>query len=96
MPERLKDQRGRPQVFKRTVKIGERQTSVHLEAAFWVALKSIAAAQRNPVGHLIAAIDSERRERLHANLSSAVRLYVLAYYRSKCSPERTRPSSNSG
>ena len=96
MPEQLKDQQGKSQVFKRSVKVGERMTSIHLEAAFWVALKSIAAAQRTPVGHLIAAIDSERRERLHSNLSSAVRLHVLAYYRSKCSPERTRPSSNSG
>jgi len=96
MPEQVKDQRGKSQVFKRSVKVGERMTSIHLEAAFWVALKSIAAAQRTPVGHLIAAIDSERRERLHSNLSSAVRLHVLAYYRSKCSPERTRPSSNPG
>ena len=96
MPNRSNGPRGKSQVFKRSVKVGERMTSVHLEAAFWVALKSIASAQRTPVGRLIAGIDSERRERQHTNLSSAVRLYVLAYYRSKCSPERTRPSSNPG
>jgi predicted DNA-binding ribbon-helix-helix protein len=53
-------------------------TSVHLEDAFWVALKEIAAAQGTPVGRLVATIDSERQ---HANLSSAVRLFVLDYYR---------------
>jgi predicted DNA-binding ribbon-helix-helix protein len=56
---------------------------VHLEDAFWVALKEIAAVQGTPVGQLIAAIDSERRERQHNNLSSVIRLFVLEYYRSR-------------
>jgi predicted DNA-binding ribbon-helix-helix protein len=58
-------------------------TSVHLENAFWDALKEIAAAQGTPVGRLVATIDSERQ---HANLSSAVRLFVLDYYRSRMQP----------
>jgi predicted DNA-binding ribbon-helix-helix protein len=56
-----------------------------LEDAFWNALQDIAASQGTSVRRLVEAIDSERRERLHANLSSAVRLFVLDYYRSRCS-----------
>ena len=73
-----KDPRGKSQVAKRSVTVGGHMTSVHLEDAFWVALKEIAAAQGTPVGRLVATIDSERQ---HANLSSAVRLFVLDYYR---------------
>jgi predicted DNA-binding ribbon-helix-helix protein len=77
---------GKSQIFKRSVNLGEHMTSVHLEDAFWGALKEIAAAQETPVSHLIAAIDSERRERQHLNLSSAIRLFVLDYYRSRMQP----------
>jgi predicted DNA-binding ribbon-helix-helix protein len=50
---------------------------VCLEEAFWLALKEIAAAQDSSMARLIRKIDSERRERLHKNLSSAVRLFIL-------------------
>jgi predicted DNA-binding ribbon-helix-helix protein len=56
-------------------------TSVHLGDAFWDAFKEIAAAQGTMVGRLIATIDHERHERQHTNLSSAIRLFVLDYYR---------------
>ena len=78
--------RGKSLVVKRSIKVGEHLTSVHLEDAFWDALKSIAAAQSTPVGGLISTIDRERRKRHHANLSSAVRLFVLDYYRSRMRP----------
>ena len=74
-------------VVKRTVRIGEQKTSVTLEDAFWNALKGIAASQETSVKRLVETIDSERRERLHINLSSAVRLFVLDYYRSRCRPD---------
>jgi predicted DNA-binding ribbon-helix-helix protein len=54
---------------------------VSLEDAFWDALTEIAAAQGTTVGRLFMAIDSERRARPHTNLSSAIRLFVLDYYR---------------
>jgi predicted DNA-binding ribbon-helix-helix protein len=73
--------RGKSLVLKRNVKVGERKSSVGLEDAFWVALKDIAAAQRTPVSHLLATIDSERRKHHQANLSSTIRLFVLDYYR---------------
>jgi predicted DNA-binding ribbon-helix-helix protein len=34
-----------------------------------------------PVNQLVATIDNGRRERQYKNLSSAIRLFVLDYYR---------------
>ena len=79
-----KDPLGKSLVVKRTVSVGGHKTSVGLENAFLAALKEIAAAQSTPVNHLVETIDRERRERQHANLSSAIRLFVLDYYRSRC------------
>jgi predicted DNA-binding ribbon-helix-helix protein len=62
------------------------KTSVSVETAFWEGLKAIAAAQGTTINQLVAAIDSERRSGGHLNLSSAIRLFVLNYYRSKMRP----------
>jgi len=86
MARRAKDPRGRSLVFKRNIEIGGFKTTVSLEDAFWDALKGIAAAQGSSAVQLVGRIDSERRERQHINLSSAIRLYVLDYYRSRCGP----------
>ena len=76
-----KHPRGKSQVSKRSVKVGEHLTSVHLEDAFWVALKEIAAAQGTRASQLVATVDKDRRKAHNANLSSAIRLFVLNYYR---------------
>ena len=68
---------------KRSIVIAGRRTSVSLEDAFWKALKEIASGRDMNVSELVAAIDSERQQ---ANLSSAVRLYVLDFYRGKIGP----------
>jgi predicted DNA-binding ribbon-helix-helix protein len=73
--------RGKSLVVKRGIVLNGHRTSVSMEDAFWDSLKKIAAAQGTTVYRLFAAIDSERRERQHTNLSSAVRLFVLDYYR---------------
>jgi len=65
-------------VIKRTINIAGRKTSVSLEDAFWKAFKEIAATKGVPVSSLVSMIDSERQNN---NLSSAVRLFVLDYYR---------------
>jgi predicted DNA-binding ribbon-helix-helix protein len=85
-PQRPKGPRGRSQVFKGSIYFGGVRTSVTLEHAFWGACKEIAAAQGTPVSHLIATIDKERRERHYPNLPSAIRLFVLEYYRSRMQP----------
>jgi predicted DNA-binding ribbon-helix-helix protein len=68
-----------------------RATSVTLEDAFWDAIKGIAADQQTEVDRLIATIN---RERQNTNLSSAIRLYVLGHYRSRCSLDQPRPSGD--
>jgi len=83
MAERPKGPRGKSLVTKRSIRLDGHRTSVSLETAFWDELKSIADAQGVRISQLIAAIDSERRERQHNNLSSVLRLFVLEYYRSK-------------
>ena len=61
-------------VVKRSVAIAGHRTSVSLEAPFWDALKDIAAARGASVQALVAEIDAGRGG---ANLSSAIRVFVL-------------------
>ena len=63
---------------KRSLSIAGHRTSISLEAPFWEALKEIAASEGRPIAALVAAVDSSRGE---LNLSSALRLHALAYYR---------------
>ena len=67
------------QVIKRSIVIAGHKTSVSLEDAFWRGLKDIAHERDMTLSDLVALIDHERQ---HGNLSSAIRLYVLDYYRS--------------
>jgi predicted DNA-binding ribbon-helix-helix protein len=64
-------------VVKKTIRVG-RTTSVGLEDAFWNALKEIAASKNTSRSKLVEMIDKTRS---HPNLSSAVRLFALDYYR---------------
>jgi predicted DNA-binding ribbon-helix-helix protein len=85
------DERGRSQVVaKRSVVVDGHKTSISLEADFWEAFKEIAASQGVSPGDLVATID---RQRQHSNLSSAIRLLVLNYYRKpgvKLHPKKRR------
>ena len=67
-------------VVKRSIVIAGHKTSVSLEAGFWKALREIADARQMTLSDMVAAIDSGRQ---HANLSSAIRLFVLDHYRSE-------------
>lgn len=58
--------------------IAGRKTSVSVENGFWDGLREIAAARNLSMTALIRTINSERQ---HPNLSSAIRLFVLGYYR---------------
>jgi predicted DNA-binding ribbon-helix-helix protein len=90
---RTKDPRGKSLIVIKHVRLGDHQASVCLEEAFWLALKEIAAAQDSSMARLIRKIDSERRERLHKNLSSAVRLFILDHYRNRCGLVRPEPKA---
>ena len=65
-------------VAKRSIYIDGHKTSVTLEDAFWQGLKEIAQARRMTMSDLIGEIDAQRQ---HSNLSSAIRLFVLDFYR---------------
>jgi len=72
----------RPKKHSLTLK-GHR-TSVSLEAEFWTAFREIAAAQGKPVNVLAAEIDTDRTSetgQIETGLASAIRIYVLGYYR---------------
>ena len=62
---------------KRSLTIAGHRTSVSLEEPFWEALKDIAATEGLTLAALIAAVDGRREG---VNLSSALRLHVLAHY----------------
>jgi predicted DNA-binding ribbon-helix-helix protein len=65
-------------VVKRSVVVAGHKTSVSLEDPFWKSLKEIATSREVSLSDLLAAIDSGRH---HGNLSSAIRLFVLNFYR---------------
>ena len=65
---------------KRSVNLQGHATSVSLEDEYWAELKRMAAESGLPVGALIERIDGARVSR---NLSSALRLAVLADLKAK-------------
>ena len=64
----------RLRVVKRSLVISGHRTSVSLEDAFWLRLRRIAAERGLSVNALATFVDASRGE---ANLSSALRVYVL-------------------
>jgi predicted DNA-binding ribbon-helix-helix protein len=64
-------------VIKRSLVIDRHKTSVTLEDVFWNALKDIARERGETISRLVGSIDVNRQS---ANLSSAIRVYVLWYY----------------
>jgi len=86
---RRKGHRAKSKVVRHSVSIAGRNTSVSLENAFWQSLKEIASEHDMTASVLVADINSERR---HANLSSAIRLFVLDFYRQQI-PVSKRPGS---
>ncbi len=69
-------------LHKRSVVIEGHRTSVSLEPEFWQALAALAGAEGVSVNALVARIDRDRA----ANLSSAIRIYVLAAARAGTLP----------
>ena len=65
-------------VTKRTLVIAGHKTGISLEDGFWNSLKEIASERGTTPAALVAAIDGTRQ---HVNLSSAIRLFVLGFYR---------------
>ncbi|MEO3385538.1 ribbon-helix-helix domain-containing protein [Mesorhizobium sp. CAU 1741] len=68
-------------IFKRSVSIRGHRTSFSLEQPFHEELLRIAGIRKMPLAQLVGEID-ETRDR-QTNLSSALRLHVLDWYRAQ-------------
>jgi len=66
---------------KRSLTLHRHRTSVSLEDEFWTAFREIAEAEGKPINALAAQIDDARG--MDIGLASAIRLYVLRYYRDR-------------
>jgi predicted DNA-binding ribbon-helix-helix protein len=69
-------------IAKRSIVVNGHKSSVSLEDEFWTALKVMAGKRFMTLQELVTAIDKQRQ---HSNLSSAIRLFVLDFYRSRAS-----------
>jgi len=65
-------------IVRHSVFVSGHKTSISLEDEFWESLREIAKGRS--VSQLVTAIDEERNS---ANLSSAVRLFILRHYRTQ-------------
>ena len=69
--------------IKRSLTLRGHHTSVSLEDDFWRAFRDIADEKNTPINALAAQIDADRD--LETGLATAIRLYVLAYFRARAS-----------
>jgi predicted DNA-binding ribbon-helix-helix protein len=69
---------GASAITKHSLTIAGHRTSISLESAFWDGLRDIARARGLSLATLIGEIDATRGA---ANLSSAIRVYVLSQSR---------------
>jgi predicted DNA-binding ribbon-helix-helix protein len=65
-------------VVKRSIVVAGHKTSVSLEEAFWNSMKEISSERDLTLSELVGEIDGQRQQ---GNLSSAIRLFVLDYFR---------------
>ena len=80
-------------VVKRSVVVAGHKTSVSLEDEFWKGLHEIADGRDTALSNLVATIDTDRQ---HGNLSSAIRLFVLGFYRDQIGSLRDKSSGHRG
>jgi predicted DNA-binding ribbon-helix-helix protein len=66
-------------IIKRSVIVNGHKTSISLEDAFWSEVKAIASEKHTTISELLTNID---RDRQGANLSSALRVFVLKHHQS--------------
>ena|SRR5271165_1512029 len=78
-------------IVKRSMVVGGHKTSVSLEDAFWDRLREIAGQRGERLSQLITNIDADRQD---DNLSSAIRLFVLASYRDHLDETVVRSSTS--
>jgi predicted DNA-binding ribbon-helix-helix protein len=79
-------------IKKRSIKIAMHKTSISLEDEFWDSLREIAKGSGEPVSQLISDINKGRQS---ANLSSAIRSFVLRHYRDQINQQKDETSVRS-
>ena len=80
-------QRAKERALKaRTFYIAERRTTMRLEAPFLLALREVAARHKTTMKDLLTTIS---KENVNLSLSSAVRVYVMSYYKALCEKYET-------
>ena len=67
-------------VIKRPIMINGRTTSISLEDEFWDCLRKIAAERKETLSSLVSGINANRKD---ANLSSAVRVFIVEFYKDR-------------
>jgi predicted DNA-binding ribbon-helix-helix protein len=67
-------------VVKRSIVVADHKTSVSLEEPFWSGMKEISGQRGTTLSEVVNEIDANRQ---HGNLSSAIRLFVLDYFKSR-------------
>ena len=79
-------------VVKRSIVVAGHKTSVSLEEAFWNGMKEISGLRNMTLSELVGEIDSNRQQ---GNLSSAIRLFVLDYFKSRANgaPQDAKPQA---
>ncbi len=77
-------------VVKRSIVVAGHKTSVSLEEAFWNGMKEISAIRGVTLSELVGEIDGGRQQ---GNLSSAIRLFVLNYFRTRAAAAATSASA---
>jgi predicted DNA-binding ribbon-helix-helix protein len=67
-------------VMKRSIVVAGHKTSVSLEEAFWHGMKEISGERSVTLSELVSEVDTRRQQ---GNLSSAIRLFVLDYFKTR-------------
>ena len=68
-------------MIKRSITIRRHSTSISLENPFWDSLHDIASSRKMSLASLVGEIDSKRSAQTKMGLSSAIRIFVLNYYK---------------
>ena len=67
-------------IGKHSMVVAGHKTSISLEEAFWIGLKEISGHRDMTLSELVDEINGHRQQ---GNLSSAIRLFVLDYFKSR-------------
>jgi predicted DNA-binding ribbon-helix-helix protein len=76
---------------KRSITIRGNKTNISLEDEFWQALREIVKERQTTLQDLVTSINAERRD---ANLSSVVRVFILAHFQNQAAASNSQREVN--